>query len=48
MGTHSGESKVKMIARRIHKIAADSDPKMRDRVLNEATVQFNGETMTLR
>ena len=32
---------------RIKEIAANADPKMRERVLNEATVKYNNQVMTL-
>ena len=40
-------SKVKRIAQRIEEIAKTADPNMRHRVLNEATVKYNDQTMTL-
>ena len=39
-GNHDGED-VQQIANRIREIAANADPGMRERVLNEATVKYN-------
>ena len=45
---HHNGSKVKRIAQRIHEIAQNADPIMREKVLNEATVKYNNRTMTLK
>ena len=47
VGKHNG-SKIRRIAERINEIARTADPSMRDKVLNEATVRFNNQTMTLQ
>ena len=47
VGRHDG-SKVRKIAARIRDIAANSDPEMREQVLNEATVKYNNQVLTLR
>ena len=47
VGKHNG-SKIRKIAKRIHEIASNADPSMRQRVLNEATVRYNNQIMTLQ
>ena len=39
---------MRKIAARIQEIADNSEPSLREKVLNEATVKYNGHVMTLQ